>query len=42
MLEGNCSTDSLSMLQRYIKNVKKQNFLIKKNLPKGEEKPLGR
>ena len=42
LLEGYCSTDSLSLLQRYTKNVKKQNFLIKKNPPKGEEKPLGR
>ena len=36
MLEGDCSTDSLSMLQRYIKNVKKPNFLIKKNLANGK------
>ena len=30
MLEGCCSTYSLSLLQRYTKNVKKPNFLIKK------------
>lgn len=42
LLEGGCSTDSISLLQIYIKNLKKPNFLLKKNLPKGEEKPLGR
>lgn len=42
MLEGCCYTDSISMLQRYKKKLRKQNFLIKKNPPKGEEKPLGR
>ena len=37
MLEGCCSTDSISLLQRYTKNVKKQNFLIKKkNLANGK------
>lgn len=30
LLEGYCYTDSISLLQRYTKNVKKQNFLIKK------------
>ena len=28
---------SLSLLQRYIKNLKKQNFLIKKNLGRGKK-----
>ena len=36
MLEGGCSTDSLSMLQRYTKNVKKTNILIKKTLGRGK------
>ena len=36
LLEGCCSTDSISLLQRYTKNVKKTNFLIKKNLGRGK------
>ena len=36
MLEGCCSTYSLSLLQRYTKNVKKPNILIKKNLANGK------
>ena len=38
MLEGCCSTDITSYLtvQRYIKNVKKPNILLKKNLANGK------
>ena len=38
MLEGCCSTGIHSYLtwQRYTKNVKKPNFLIKKNLANGK------
>ena len=30
LLEGCCYTDSISLLQRYTKNVKKPNIFIKK------------
>lgn len=36
LLEGCCSTDSISLLQIYTKNVKKPNFLLKKNLVNGK------
>lgn len=39
LLEGCCSTDSLYLLQRYTKNVKKPNILLKKNLGRGKNKP---
>ena len=43
MLEGCCSTDfHFSYSTKILKKVKKTKYFIKKNLPKGEEKPLGR
>ena len=43
MLEGGCSTDYIiSYTAKILKKVNKTKFFIKKNLPKGEEKPLGR
>ena len=39
LLEGDCSSGITSYLtvQRYTKNVKKPNFLIKKNLANGKK-----
>ena len=42
LLEGCCSTDYLSMLQRYTKNVKKPNFFNKKNLGRGKNNLIPR
>ena len=44
LLEGYCYIGIHSYLNsaKILKKVKKTKYFIKKNLPKGEEKPLGR